>query len=154
MYIDKRGIAPLIATMLLLSFAVSVGVVVMNFGRAQVELQAECPINIGLKFAQIKDKEDICYNEQKKEIKFTLENGVNIKVEGVLVNIVGEEEAKTTELNEAKIPKAGTYIGKVPWDGKTSGGIRQLKITPKIILYDAEQICVEKSLLPEKVGPC
>ena len=67
---NKKGIAPLIATLLLISFAVSVGLVVMNFGRAQVELEAECPLNIGLGFAEIAGAQDICTSGS--EIKFTV----------------------------------------------------------------------------------
>ena len=66
---NKRGIAPLIATLLLISFAVAVGVVIMNFGRAQVELEAQCAIDIGLRLAKIGGSQDICYDSTKKNIK-------------------------------------------------------------------------------------
>ena len=151
---NKRGVAPLIATLLLISFAVSVGMVVMNFGRAQVELKAECPINIGLHLSMIGGEEQICYSEGKKELKFTVENGVNIKVTGLLVNIIGSEEAKTSELKDAQIDKAGTYIGKVSFDSSIFGQIKQVKLTPKVILYDVEEICVEKALVVENVKRC
>ena len=152
--LDKRAIAPLVATLLLISFAISLGVVVMNFGRAQVELQAQCPINIGLKLAMIGGENQVCYDTAKKALSFTAENGVNIKVSGLIVNIIGSQEAQTFELNDAKITKAGTYIGHVNYDSVKSGEIRQLKITPKIVLYDAEEICVEKALIVEKVVGC
>ncbi|HIH13113.1 TPA: hypothetical protein HA242_05295 [Candidatus Woesearchaeota archaeon] len=152
--VDKRGIAPLIATMLLLSFAVSLGVVVMNFGRAQVELQAQCPINIGLKLAVINGQNQICYDLAKKEVTFTVENGVNINVEGLILNAIGSKEAKSTELNDAKIIKTGTYLGHASFDSSISGDLRQIKIIPKVIMYDEEQICVEKALIAENIKAC
>ena len=150
----KRGIAPLVATLLLISFAIALGVVIMNFGRAQVELEAQCPINVGLKLAVIGGNEDICYDQAKKEIKFTIENGVNIKVEGLLVNIIGTEKADTIELNDAKITKGGAYIGRAKYDKTISGEVRQIKISPKVLLYDEEQICTEKALMLEKITNC
>ena len=152
--VDKRGIAPFIATMLLLSFAVSLGVVVMNFGRAQVELQAQCPINIGLKLAVINGQNQICYDLAKKEVTFTVENGVNINVEGLILNAIGSKEAKSTELNDAKIIKTGTYLGHASFDSSISGDLRQIKIIPKVIMYDEEQICVEKALIAENIKAC
>ena len=152
--VDKRGIAPLIATLLLLSFAVSLGVVVMNFGRAQVELQAQCPINIGLKLAVINGQNQICYDLAKKEVTFTVENGVNINVEGLILNAIGSKEAKSTELNDAKIIKTGTYLGHASFDSSISGDLRQIKIIPKVIMYDEEQICVEKALIAENIKAC
>ncbi len=147
---DKLGIAPLVATLLLISFAVSLGVVVMNFGRAQVELEAQCPLKIDLKFAQISDKDDICFDTAKNELRFTVENGVNIKISGLLVNIIGTEKAETFDLSNAVIEKGGIYLGKTIF----SGGIRQVKITPKIVLQAEEQICTEKALVGEAVANC
>ena len=147
---NKIGIAPLVATLLLISFAVSLGVVVMNFGRAQVELEAQCPLKIDLNFAKIAGKDDICFDSVKNEVRFTVENGVNIKITGLLVNIIGTEKAETFDLSGALIEKGGIYLGKVSF----SGGIRQVKITPKIILQSEEQICTEKALVGEGISNC
>ena len=151
---NKRGIAPLIATLLLISFAVALGVVIMSFGRAQVELEAQCPINIGMKLSQISGENQLCYDSGAKELRFTLENGVNIKVEGLIFNIIGSIQAESFELNEAKIGKAGNYLGKISYDSAKSGEIRQIKVSPKIILYDEEQICVDKALVIEEIKAC
>jgi hypothetical protein len=138
----KKGLAPLVAGLLLLSFAVAIGVTVMNFGRAQVELEAECPISIDLEFSQ-----PACL--QSEQIQFTVENGVNVKLEGLLVNIIGTDKAETFDLS-AKVERAGTYQGHIPF----SGEIRQLKITPKILFYDQEQICTKKALTVENIANC
>ncbi|MEK6846482.1 MAG: hypothetical protein AABY26_07000, partial [Nanoarchaeota archaeon] len=131
-----------------------VGVVVMNFGRAEVEDQAQCAIDIGLKLAQIGGQEQLCYDAGKKALSFTLENGVNIKVEGLIVNIIGTQKAETSEMNEAKMTKAGTYLGQVNYDSALGGEIRQVKISPRVLLYDQEQVCVEQALVKEQVRNC
>lgn len=150
----KKAITTIMASLLLISFAVAVGVVVMNLGKAQVEDTAQCPIEVGLKFSNIGGKEQLCYDAAKKQIYFTIENGANIKVEGIIVSVVGTEKAETTELNDAQIIKAGTYLGKINFDITVGGQIRQIKITPKVVLYDVEQICTEKSLVSETIGNC
>jgi len=150
---NKKGISPLIATFLLISFAVALGVVIMSFGRAQVELEAECPINIGLKVSNIGGEDQFCYDTNSKEIKFTLENGVNVKVEGLVFNVIGTQQAESYEIN-TEIIKAGTYLGKMQYDSSTSGDIRQVKISPKINLYDEEQICTDKALIIEEIRSC
>jgi flagellin-like protein len=151
---NKRGISPIIATLLLISFAVAIGVVIMNFGRAQVELEAQCAIDAGMKLANIGGEKEICYDAGSKTVKFTIENGVNIKVEGLIFNVIGTEKAETYELNNAQMGKAGNYLGSVSYDSSVSGEIRQIKISPKVILFDEEQICVEKALIVESVKKC
>lgn len=141
-------------TMLLLSLAVAVGVVIMNFGRAQVEENAQCAIDIGLHLASIGGQEQLCYDAAKKALSFTVENGLNIKVDGLIVNVIGTDKAETVEVNDAKMGKAGTYVGKVAFDSAAGGQIRQVKITPKVVLYDEEQICGEQAIVVENVGNC
>src|SRR3989344_4443035 len=150
--INRKAVTPIMITLLLISFAVAVGVVVMSFGRAQIEEEAQCPIEIGLKFAVINGKEHYCYGNN--QLSFTLENGVNIKVEVLIVNVIGAQKAETFELNDAKLAKAGTYVGNLRFDSAVGGEIRQVKITPKVVLYDVEQICTEKSLIVETVSGC
>lgn len=153
-YLDKQGITPLMVTLLLISFAVALGVVIMNFGRAQVETEAECPINIGMKLSSISGVEQLCYDQAKKQLSFTVENGVNINVEGLIVNLIGELKAETIELAEAKMGKAGNYMGRIAYDSSAAGEIRQIKISPKVLLYDNEEICSEKAVVAESVRAC
>lgn len=150
----REGVTPLMVTMLLLSLAVAVGVVIMNFGRAQVEENAQCAIDIGLHLASIGGQEQLCYDAAKKALSFTVENGLNIKVDGLIVNVIGTDKAETVEVNDAKMGKAGTYVGKVAFDSAAGGQIRQVKITPKVVLYDEEQICGEQAIVVENVGNC
>ena len=151
---NKRGVTPLILTFLLISFAVAVGVVVMNLGRAQVEEAAECAVNVNLHFAAVSGENQLCYDSANRRLSFTVENGVNIKVEGLIVNLIGTEKAETFELNEAKMIKAGTYVANIPFDRTTGGEIKQLKITPKIKPLEEEIICQEQALVLEGVKEC
>ncbi len=147
---NKKGIAPLVATLLLISFAVALGVVIMTFGRAQVELEAQCPINVGLKLSKIGGVEQLCYDAAKRDLSFTVENGVNIDIEGLVVNVIGSEKAETFQLTEARMGKAGVYLGHIPFDGE----IKQVKISPKVILYDNEEICTDKAVVVEELRAC
>ena len=148
---NKKAITPLMASVLLISFAVAVGVAVMNFGKAQVEENATCPLEIGIKFAVIGGEEQVCFDSASKDLKFTLENGVNVGVSGLVVNVIGSDKAETFEVNEVAITKAGTNLGKVNFQG---GEIRQVKISPKIRLDTEELICQEQALVAESIRGC
>lgn len=152
--LSREGITPLMIGFLCVSFAVAVGVVVMNLGRAEVEAAAECGIEIGLRFSEIGGEEQVCYDAAKKIFSFTVENGININVNGIVVNIIGTQKAESFELNDAKMGKAAVYLGRVPYDSAASGEIRQVKISPKIIPYDQEEICIDQAFVVEDVKPC
>lgn len=140
------------ATILLVSFAVAVGGVVMSMGRAQAQDAAECPLEVGLSFSEIGGKQQLCYDGAS--LKFTIENGITLNVEGLVVNIIGAEKAETFDIADAKMSKAGTYVGKLAFDKAISGIIRQVKISPKVSLKGEEAICPDKALIVESVGTC
>ena len=150
----NKGITPLMISFLLVSFAVAVAVVVMNLGRAEAEAAAECAVEVGLRFSAIGGEEQVCYDAAKKIFSFSVENGVNINVEGIVVNIIGTQQADSFELNDAKMGKAAVYLGRVPYDTAVSGEIRQVKISPKIIPYDLEEVCIDQAFVIESVKPC
>ena len=151
---NKKAITPIIATVLMISFAVAVGVVVMNLGSAQVEEQAQCPVEVAMTFAMVKGKAHGCYDTKTKQVQFTLKNGKNTKVEGLIVNIIGADGSQSEDLLKAKMPKAGSYRGKIAYNLKENGAIEQIEIIPKILPFDEEQICTEQALLIEDVPKC
>jgi len=150
----RKGIAPLVATLLLISFAVSIGVVFMSFGRAQVGLEATCTIDVGMNFLEIGGEKLICMDEIKNDLTFTIENGVNIAVDGLIVNVIGTQRAESYDLNDAKMTKAGSYVTHLGYNEELSGDIRQMKIIPKVVLFDTQEVCIEQALVVENIPDC
>lgn len=151
---NRRAITPLMITMLLISFAVAVGVGITRFGEAQLEKGAECAMETTMKLSSISGAKQLCYNSAAKKISFTVENGLNTNIDGLLVNIIGSEKADTFDLSNAKLTKAGSYVGNLPYDSGVNGEIRQIKITPKIPQPEGEAICVEQAIISEQVPAC
>lgn len=142
---NKKGITPLMASLLLLSFSVALGVFFMNLGRAQIEASAVCPVEIGLTGKQF------CLSNNN--VIFQIQNGITTDVKGLIVNVIGTQKAETFELDNIDLAKGGIYNGQILID-KEVGEVRQVKISPKIILYDNEEICIEKAVISENIGNC
>lgn len=151
---EKRGMAPIVATLLLISFAIAIGLVVMNFGRAQVSLESQCTIDIGMEFSSIGGLDEICFDASKNDLFFAVENGINLGLDGLVVNVIGTERAESYDLPDAKIGKAGNYLTHLGYNEELSGSIRQLKIIPKVKIVDKEEICSEQALVIEKIRAC
>ena len=153
---NKKAISPLLATVLLIVAAIFLGVIVMNWGRAQVEAGAKCSIATDMELVEIGGVEQICYSRSENGfIEFTVENGVSVDIEKLHFRVIGTKKVYTTELSGA-IEKAGALKQTVPYNVKLFGDIKQLKITPKIILYPDEPsvLCDEQAITVEKVREC
>ena len=83
-----------------------------------------------------------------------IENGINIKVDSLVMNIIGTKKATTYDLIDAKMEKAGTYLKYTPYNVEEIGELRQIKIIPKVLMYDEELICQEKAIVLEEVRDC
>ena len=154
MFQNKQGIAPIVATLVLITFAIVIGVVIMNFGRAQVQLESKCAADIALTFSEIGGEQQICIDREKDIIKLSIENGVNTDVTGLMVNIIGTEQAESFDLADATMGKAGIYLTDLGYNIGTNGEIRQVKIIPKITPFDEEVVCSEQALVTESVVDC
>ncbi|MBU4493644.1 MAG: hypothetical protein KKA61_04695, partial [Nanoarchaeota archaeon] len=106
---NKKGVSPLIATILLIAFAVALGAVVMSWGR-NVEFLREEPgiekcANVNLKIEKINNIPQVFYGGTGLDgfIKFTIENNGNEDIEGVIVWVIGEKNTNTIDLEESSI---------------------------------------------------
>ena len=151
---SKKGIAPLIATLVLILLAAGLGVVVLNFGRAQIEIAAQCAVNIGMKFVVLNEKPQACFDQAKNQLFFIVENGAQIPVEGLLLRVIGANQILTRDVPDSEIDKVGTILKYIPYNRAEFGDVRQIRLTPKITLYDQEITCTEQSVEVEDVRDC
>lgn len=141
------------ATIFLIILAVALGVVVMNFGRAQIEDAAQCPVNIGLKFVELNKQKQICQDKVNNQIYFIVENGDNIAIESMRVRAIGTNAVLVTDVHE-KIERLGTLLKYIDFKYSDYGDAKQIKLTPKVSLYGQEEFCEEQSIVLENVREC
>ena len=170
--LGKRGVSPLIATVLLIAFAVALGAVVMNWGRGYVEdtaniarersdTEVKCASDVDISFVEIDGTPQVCYNDTgntENKIEFILENRKALDVEYVQARLIGEATRVpytvtlgTTETNltanEAK------YI--VFNYTETKYGLpQQVKITPVIKVAGQEVVCSQTAEVATGIKPC
>ena len=144
----KRGFGPKVVTGLFLLFALAVGILFFNLSKAPSITAAECPTNIGFQLSTISGEEQLCYDTQSKEIRFTIENGAVTEIQGIIVSINGEQLAELTDLN---IKKAGTYIGTVSYD---TAEFNTVGLIPLILVEGEAQRCARETIEKNDVGIC
>jgi flagellin-like protein len=154
---NKRGVSPLIATILLLVFAIGLGLIVMNWGRAQVEAASRCAVSTGLSIVELNNIPEICYAGQGENgyIHFIIENGPNVDIESILLRIIGEKDVYNVEIKE-KVPIGNSLLKDINYNFNRFGEIRQIKISPKIILYPEEEpiLCPEQAIVIGEIRSC
>lgn len=155
---NKKAISPLLSTILLILIAVGIGIIVMNWGRAHLEVGAKCAIDTEMKIVLLNNIPQICYagSGESGYVSFIVENGVNIDIKAIQFRAIGKKQVYTTELADSSIEKGYTLMKTVPYNFDLFGDIRQIKLTPKIMVYPEEPsiLCTEQALILEDIREC
>lgn len=145
---SKKAISPLIATVLLIAFAVALGAVVMSWGRGYVEdttnlaesssgATMSCSMNTGIKFVKNEDRKNWVCNSTSTNITFVIENTGMTTFEGLKLVAVGNTSINQTLINDS-IEPGDYYMGSVDLG---VSDVSRFTIMPKIVYEGEYRIC-------------
>ncbi|HLC47320.1 MAG TPA: archaellin/type IV pilin N-terminal domain-containing protein [Candidatus Nanoarchaeia archaeon] len=161
----KRGVSPLIATVLLIAFAVALGAVVMNWGRGYVEetqdfasqtsrREIKCSIDITMEIIKIGGRKQICLDNQTNTVNFTLQNSGPVDIKGIRIQALSNSSSiVSNELNETfetAVPKR-RYIN---YSYTGNGSVSQVRFTPLIEIEEKKSWCAQNVLKVEDISIC
>ncbi|MBI3032762.1 hypothetical protein HYY69_04765 [Candidatus Woesearchaeota archaeon] len=149
MFFRKKGLSPLIATVLLITFSVAVGAVIMTYSGSI----GECGTVI-LNVAKVEGNPKVCFNDETGTIEVTLENGPKEELGKFKLTLQGSRNVDNRDL-EAFFGKSETKKLNIPYDQSLLGNLEKLKITPIILNDGKEQVCpLNKALVIEGIKSC
>lgn len=157
----KKGVSPLIATVLLIAFAVTLGAVVMNWGRAQLEPQSQNNIcsNIEISLERLGERPNICYTSgNENKVTFLLKNDGSLSVNKLRITLISSQPIDPhNQLSSQKLDPGETKRIEVGFPS-TFTQIQKVRITP-IHVADlnnplSEQVCTDKSIEVLQILPC
>lgn len=164
--LGKKGISPLIATVLLIAFAVALGAVVMNWGRSYVEDTAEstqrasqtkvdCSMGVNLEIKEIGGNPTLCQNEDDDEIEVIFVNRGTKSLVGFKTTILGEEKIVEYD-NNVTIKKSSVKKFTFDYSFSDNGAIDQVVFTPKIDVVGTKmsELCTDAELTSEEILEC
>lgn len=162
---SKKGLSPLIATVLLIAFAVALGAVVMNWGREKIAEKAnttELNIDKSLDFCKdvkleiekVNNIPRICFSEKKvPSVQFLATNGgsspiikLKITVIGSAGNPVNSEIIEILGVGETK-RISYTYSAEI-------GNLQKVKVIPVVKGDGQDKICSLAYIESSDIKPC
>lgn len=155
---NKKGVSPLIATILLIAFAVALGAVVMSWGRNVEFLKEEPSIekcaNVNLKIEKINNTPQVFYGGTGQDgfIKFTIANTGSYDINQLIVWVIGEKDTNIVELKQSSIRVGYPLIKEIKHDFDRYGNVKKLKFIPKIRVDDSIVTCAKNALEEERIS--
>jgi flagellin-like protein len=149
---NKKGISPLIATVLLISFSVALGTMVMSIGRQVADTSGECE-GVILEIQQLNKKAVLCYDTIESSMNVILKNIGSTEVNGIKMRVIDiDEEINEVNISNSKILVGGIFKKNIP----CSNGIGvYVEFIPSVMKESGEIIyCPGKSVSMEGVPVC
>jgi len=161
---SKKGVSPLIATVLLIAFAVALGAVVMNWGRTYVEDTAKfareksdteimCSSDVKLSWLEIKNVKRLCYEyTTTTKLNFTIENTGKLDIVGLAVTVVGSKDINTTSIDlksENMTLKRARFYRNESIEFGNLGIPSQIRIVPEIEVEGNRVSCPATALVED-----
>jgi hypothetical protein len=144
---NKRAISPLVSTLILITFAAALGGVVMSWGKNIEAKEEQSCDKAGLDIIKINNINQVCYSDNK--IEFLIENKGEVKLNGFVVNVIGEKDVERTGI-EREMSIADILKLSIPYNQEIAGNLLKIKFIPRI----KERTCTEKSLDVENIRNC
>ncbi|MBN2454196.1 hypothetical protein JXB11_01485 [Candidatus Woesearchaeota archaeon] len=156
----KRGVSPLIATVLLIAFAVALGAVVMNWGKSYAQETADtvrtksdkdvkCSIDVSIEVAKISSTPQICYGGGGASgyIFFIVNNAGTKEIEEIELTVIGENDVySNSSLTNSSIAIAGSLRKNVSYSYNDYGPVKQIRLIPKIDVGGTTVACAGNAL--------
>lgn len=165
---NRKGVSPLIATVLLIAFAVALGAVVMNWGRSYVEdtaafarsksdTEVKCSTDATLEFLKVHDQDSVCLvnSTTPKYFNFTVENTGTATLYGMVMDVIGDADVNETQINfTSGLGRASLFHMSQLNYSDDVGTAQQLKITPMIQVSGTLVACPSAPLIEENFRIC
>lgn len=158
---NKKGISPLIATVLLIGFAIALAILVYfwwgNILREQAQKQlVEAPI-ICAEQVELSAKDATCYNEVSPTgdyfVLLYLENKGSVTIDDLRVRIIGATSSTTVTIGEG-LKKTQTKQTSVPYNIGTIGQVKQVVVEPILIRGGKSTTCREQAITLTNIPAC
>ena len=159
----KRAVSPLIATVLLIAFAVALGAVVMNWGKAQLSTEeagdesGACN-SVDLLIENVNGVPKICYSKEKENtVQFLAMNKGKGEISKLKVTVISQNGDPANEvINEPLMP---SDTKKFEYDYPADfGKLQKVRITPIVVASSedsvAEDVCTTKIVEAVQINDC
>ncbi|MBI4738325.1 hypothetical protein HY772_01970 [Candidatus Woesearchaeota archaeon] len=162
---SKKGVSPLIATVLLIAFAVALGAVVMNWGRGYVEdtaqvarqksdAEVKCSTDVDIDFVTIDNVPQVCFNTSdtlnpggasgNDTVLFILENKKDSTIERLQLRLIGSTSKVPVVRdlgNWSKLLGAEARLFNITYPESRGTPPSQLRVIPVIKSAGQEVVC-------------
>ena len=152
MITGKRGMSPLIMTILLIAFAVALGAMIMNWSSdAVITPRATCEAT-KLEVQTAFNRDLICFNTETGKLKVVVKNTGSTTINSLIYRRINADfSVRELKLPDSTMSPGKIYEAEIPYQMTNNVHI---EIIPEIKSGEEITICSSKTILKESLQNC
>ncbi|MFT4326723.1 MAG: archaellin/type IV pilin N-terminal domain-containing protein [Candidatus Woesearchaeota archaeon] len=147
---NKKGVSPLVATILLIAFAVSIGAVIMNWTATAQGVSTNSGVCEEVKIAVLSSENAFCLDRDAREIILNIENGP-VRIDGVRFSYSGTS-SRFQDIDGVIEPAVLQRIT-VAYNPSVEGEPQSVKVVPYVMQTD-KVFCNERGISMSQIPDC
>ena len=145
---SKRGMSPLIATVLLIAFAVAIGTMIMNWSAG---VHAEGDAGDFCQAISIITDEGACYDENN-QLVFTVRNNGNEQVDGLLLGSSSADSEQDIKVKDSSLVVGERLQKSIAF--LYAGGPIELEFVPLVLIEEDLNECRGSGFVQTELPKC
>lgn len=154
----KKAMSPLIATVLLIAFAVALGAMIMNWSAEEVTAHggADNPVtgdpcaSVALEVREVFGEKALCHKEG--QLQFNIENSGRVEIKGIQLRTLDGELKEVKELIPgSQMPVGGTFGYKTQLADTSK---LHVELVPYIIINNNNHFCPKRAVVQDILSEC
>jgi len=150
--LGKKGMSPLIVTILLIAFAVALGTMIMNWSSNVASgAQVSCD-DVRLEIQKAFDKEILCYNENQQKMRFVVKNVGSSPLDFMIYRRISADlKTKDVKMPDSYLGPGKIYEADIIFDMTDK---IHLEFIPGIMRGGQEVLCTDRTIVRESLPSC
>ncbi len=154
---NRKGMSPLIATVLLIAFAVALGAMIMNWS-ADIETQQQVAPStttspcdqVHISLNEVFGKKIFCYADGV--IRFNIVNDGSTGINGLQVRTVDAQLKEVKQdIPDSAVAVGDTFQYELPF---SKSGKIHVELVPKVVVNNEVSFCVDKKIVRDILPDC
>lgn len=148
----KKGMSPLLTTILLIAFAVALGTMIMNWSSGVASASDFKCEDVLLEVQKAFNKEILCYLRGEETIRVSIKNRGNSPIDFLIYRRIGTDlRSKDIKMPESFLSPGKIYEADIPFPQTEK---IHIEFIPGIMKEGKEELCSDQAIVRQSIPDC
>ncbi|MGV8169306.1 MAG: hypothetical protein ACP5N3_04590 [Candidatus Nanoarchaeia archaeon] len=150
--LNKKGMSPLLMTIILIALAVALGAMIMSWGSNKTSGDKGSCEDVNLVVQQAFNTDLVCFNQETSKLKMVVKNSGKTSIKSLIYRRINPDMSiRDTVLPASEMTPGKIYEAEIPY---IPGAKVHIEIIPQLMVENELILCDKNAIIKENVPDC